>query len=676
MSNLTHLLRALSKPLAPAPASRPSEARPERLRLTLGQLAAQVANEPERPTTSRFTAPGVRAQDWQIQRDPHRIFGRTRPPVERSDDFRRVVALPRRAPLDLTSPEAKVFATEVTARFSNGATTCTCRADLQRPCIKHLNPVQAWALDEIANVGGILAPIATGAGKTTINILAPMAVPGCKLAVLLVPPNLQEQLGREYDAVSRHFRVPNLNLFGSIRGKLIIGRPVLHVVPYSRFSRADATTLLEQLQPDLVVADEAHKLRNPGTATTSRVLRYFAQHIETRACFWSGTLTTRSLRDYGHLSAIALKENSPLPLEPNVVEEWALALDAVADNSPPGVLYELCRPGEHVRDGFRRRLHDTPGVVATRESSVDVSLVITERKAPAIPPAVSKALSEVRKTNIRPDGEELVERMQVVECARQLALGFYYHWRFPRGEPEALIYEWFDARKSWARELRQKLERRGEHLDSPLLCRNAAERAWAETPYEGELPVWKAETWPAWRDIKDRVAHYTEAVWVDDYLARDAAEWAKKNKGIVWFQDIAFGRKVAELAGLPCYDGHAGSPRLVEQVNGKHLWREDGKRSVVLSVRQYATGTDGLQHRFHKQLVASPPSSGDTWEQMLGRLARIGQEEYEVLCEVYRHTEEMANAIDKAAREAKYVEETMGSYQKLRNADVAFPLDT
>lgn len=620
----------------------------------------------------RFSSPGVRAQDWQVQRDPVHRLGRSRPPVERSAELKRILALPRRPAVDLASPEARALAAEVTARHANGVASCDCREALGRPCIRHLNPTQGWALDEASRVGGLLAPVGVGHGKTLLDILAPMAVPGCKLAVLLVPPNLQDQLGREYDAVSRHFIVPNLNLHGHIRGKLIIGRPVLHVVPYSRFSRADSTSLLEQLRPDLVIADEAHKLRHPNTATTSRVLRYFADHPEARLCAWSGTLTARSLRDYAHLGALALKEGSPLPLEPNIVEEWALAVDPLEWNAPPGALYELCVPGEHVRDGFRRRLHETPGVVATRAGAIDAGLVISERKAPAIPAAVEQALVEVRRTNIRPDGEELVEKMQVVECARQLALGFYYHWRFPRGEPEALIYEWFDARKAWSRELRQKLESREEHLDSPLLCRNAAERAWSETPYEGDLPVWHAATWPAWRDIKDRVRHYTEAVWVDEYLAHDAAEWARKHKGLVWFADVAFGQKVAALAGLPCYDGQAHSPRLVEKVNGRDVWREDGKRSVVLSIRQYGTGTDGLQHRFREQLVASPPGSGDTWEQCLGRLHRIGQESDEVTCEVYRHTEEMAASIDKAVREAKYIEETMGTYQKLLHATVTF----
>jgi hypothetical protein len=71
-----------------------------------------------------------------------------------------------------------------------------------------------------------------------------------------------------------------------------------------------------------------------------------------------------------------------------------------------------------------------------------------------MPRVVAEALEAVRESKQRPDGEELVEATDVAACARQVALGFFYRWKFPRGEPVDLIDEWFGLRKVWAKVLR------------------------------------------------------------------------------------------------------------------------------------------------------------------------------------------------------------------------------
>ena len=86
------------------------------------------------------------------------------------------------------------------------------------------------------------------------------------------------------------------------------------------------------------------------------------------------------------------------------------------------------------------------------------------------------------------------------------------------------------------------MQEHGEHLDSPFLCAQAAVRALNH--YQGDLPVWHSETWSSWVAVRDTVEHETEAVWVDDYLAIDAAKWAKEHNGIVWYSHDAFGQRV------------------------------------------------------------------------------------------------------------------------------------
>ena len=154
----------------------------------------------------------------------------------------------------------------------------------------------------------------------------------------------------------------------------------------------------------------------------------------------------------------------------------------------------------------------------------------------------------------------------------------------------------------------------------------------------------------------------TEAVWVDDYLARDAAAWGRDNRGIIWYVHTTFGEKVAEISGLPIHRGGKDAE--------KRIKAERGDRSIIASIGSHGEGRDGLQYLFHQQLVANPPVSRATggaalWEQLLGRLHREGFKWDEVDTWMYRHTREMREAWDRAQELARYVTGTMGSYQKL-----------
>ncbi len=578
-----------------------------------------------------------------------------------SDDLDRIVYLPRRvAP---AGPRADAMIELMTARLAQPG-TCRCKA-LGRPCPTRLKLTQAWALYEIGLYGGLLGPIGVGEGKTALNLLAPLVLdPPCRLAVLLVPPGLVGQLRDEYIAWSGHFRMPSMVLpAGAGQFLLDPALPVVHVLPYSRLSRPDATDRLEQLAPDTIIADEAHRLRHADTATVARVRRYVDAH-KPRVLAWSGTLTSKSLRDYAHLSAWSLGERSPLPLEHRVLEEWAEVLDPSDWPSPPGKLLRLCNPGEHVQAGFRRRLLETPGVVAsTDRDDLAASLTLIERDPGQVPAEVRTALARLDASWTRDDGEELVDAASVAACARQVSCGFFYRWVFPRGESRALVEEWLAARKEWHKELREKLKRRQEHLDSPLLCAKAALRAWSGD-YDGDLPAWKADTWPRWRAVHDQVKPQTEPVWLDDFLVRDACAWARKEHGVVWYEHDAYGRAVADRLGVPL---HGGGPNA-----GALILAENGKRSIVASIKAHGTGRDGLQHRFATQLVANPPASGAGWEQLLGRLHRTGQQADEVEAHLYRHTDSVRGAFDNALAQAHYIQSTLGNRQKLLIAGRAF----
>lgn len=421
---------------------------------------------------------------------------------------------------------------------------------------------------------------------------------------------------------------------------------------------------------DGVVVSNCHNVRRKDAARTKRFMRHFQQHHETRFVGLSGTLTSRSLEDYAHLAKIALGEGSPLPLHWPTVEEWAGAIDAERPNklaSPIGALKKLCNDGEHVREGFRRRLVSTPGVVASEQGSVGNSLVLSVRDV-KLPQSIADALSHVRLTWQRPDGEELTDAMTKAAVCRQLASGFYYRWIWPRGESKEVIRAWLEARKEWHKELREKLKYSREHLDSPLLLTRAAIRwhdGFVEVDENGkrqEYPphtrhplTWDSQSWLRWKATKDTAEPQTEAVWLDDYLIHDAIKWAFQEPGLIWYDHSAFGEKLASLSDIPFYGpGTEASEKILQ---------EKGTRTVIVSTKAHGTGKN-LQS-WHRNLFTHMSSSGKDHEQAIGRTHRYGQKADEVTVDYYLHTPELQEAWKQAENDARYIQATTGVQQKL-----------
>lgn len=537
--------------------------------------------------------------------------------------------------------------------------------------------MQAWALQEAEAMGGLLGPIGVGHGKTILDLLTAMVVKDCRVAVLLLPPNLKAQLLEvDWNFYGQHWKLPNL-----AGGKWFHpGRPLLHVVAYTELSSARNSDLLSRIRPDTIICDEAHSVRNRGASRTKRFLRYLNEHPEVRLFCWSGTLTSRSLKDYAHLANHALREGSPTPSSYPIVEEWAKALDPTDFRSPGGALLKFCSEGQGVADGYRSRLVSTPGVVTSPDSGgCNASLVISElhTKAPA---SIQVHLDILEKTAERPDGEQLVDELSVARTARELACGFYYRWRWPRKEPEPVIKKWLEVRKEWHKEMRERLQHSGEFMDSPLLLTKAAMR-WHDgyvvidrdaegnevnrrmippKSKSGPYPVWPSKWWPEWRATRDTAQPETVPVWVDDYLVRECVAWLKKGPGLLWYEFKAFGQAVQDACireqvhAVFCGPGDEGSQQVLALT---------GRESCIMSIKAHGTGKN-LQ-MFNRNLVANPPSDGGAWEQLLGRTHRTGQQADEVTCEVFRHTEAMRGAVEKARTLSEYIEGTFGARQIL-----------
>lgn len=566
--------------------------------------------------------------------------------VQESHELKRILEIPRR-PSGYVSEEngVKTPYPDLTELYRRPGGTMK------------LWPIQSALLFEAPHVGGAMGPIGVGHGKALITLLLPAAMKA-RMAVILIPPALRDQtMSHVIPEMNKHWKLPLANL---------------RVIAYSEISNARSADILEEINPDLIIADEAHMLKNRSAARTKRFLRFMKEHPGCRFVPLSGTITRKSLKDYQHLSELALTKYSPLPRNWSDLNDWSEAIDVSDDPMPPGALRKLCTEEEcsrlddpevtvneakkhaaheAIRAGFRRRLVETPGVVATEEGALGTSLVIQGLR-PLVPTTVDDALNKLRR-RWEIAGEELTDALAVSRVGRQLSAGFFYRWVWPNGVADT---EWLEARAAWHKEVREilKLSRKG--LDSPLLVESAVRR--------GE---YRSDTYQAWLEVKPRYnpTPPREAVWLSEFLVDESVKWAQKHAtktepAILWFAWSELGEKIAKKGGYPFFGGGPTASRDLALVNAKKT------PVIVASIRAHGTGKN-LQ-AFSQNLIANPPSAGADWEQLLARTHRPGQEADEVTAHVFLHTTEMAGALESALADARYIEQTQGQKQKLNYA--------
>ena len=168
--------------------------------------------------------------------------------------------------------------------------------------------------------------------------------------------------------------------------------------------------------------------------------------------------------------------------------------------------------------------------------------------------------------------------------------------------------------------------------------------------YSGPLPVWRTQHLEAWREIEDKVQPVQGTKWLHTYLAEDAVRWGQQ-PGIIWYENTAWGLKVAELGGFPFYDGGKDA----------EIQAEDGHRTIVASIEAHGTGKN-LQAFNRALATGSGPSD---WEQLLGRLHRQKQQAPEVVFDVYLHTPEIRSLFTFAQTRARETHEKIGKMERL-----------
>src|SRR5690606_11983538 len=128
--------------------------------------AATTPAEPERPKSlalSVISDMGLQQVAGEIDPIDAAINSWSGPPVQDSDDLRRILALPRRS-LNPNDPRAAEAWTAHLRRERSDPCDCDQRWGARDPktgavipgsgCIRKLRPIQGWALEEASNAGG------------------------------------------------------------------------------------------------------------------------------------------------------------------------------------------------------------------------------------------------------------------------------------------------------------------------------------------------------------------------------------------------------------------------------------------------------------------------------------------------------------------------------------------
>jgi len=573
---------------------------------------------------------------------------------------------------------------------------------------------QVEALLTFDRLGGLFGPIGVGFGKTFITLLcAALAYErGARKIALYVPPNVYEQLvTRDIPQARRDlvlFGMPFIFLGGEPskrrRALTTSNRRGCYVMPYSQLSTRDASFLLDGIEPEVIIADEAHNLKNLGSARTKRMKHFIegeGHHPQFVAL--SGTITMKSVMDYWHLLTWCLGTGSCLPLTHNLAYEWALVLDSETQSrqqdrqrtANTGPITHLCRwarqqPGcpaevnetlRGFRAAYRFRMQHTPGVVGTPATEIGTSLVMQTDAAPLN--ETTKPLLDlmdlVTHKWLTPQQEPIEFALHKYKWLYELTAGFWHRLRWPSPEEyvkhrervtveqaASLIErakEHHEAQKLYHGELGKWLRRQHvKGLDTPFLVANhIARHRRAPDKHALRVPGLVAALYEEVKDLdfEGRPERVREPQRVCDYKIKHAVSWADEHKvGIIWYHHNAIGDWLIEAlreAGhdpLYCHAGAAGNKRILDSKG----------RLAVASIQAHSTGKN-LQFHTRQHVVQWPRSAKDV-EQMLGRLHRMGQEADELVVHMNHTLDFDFMVLASSLSDALYIHQTGGGRQK------------
>ncbi len=565
---------------------------------------------------------------------------------KKSSEMDRIVGLPRVADI----PD------DIVEKFSE-------RVLLPTATWKSLNQTQVAALLAYIRFGGLLGAIGVGVGKTAISFkIADLAyTKGLRKMILLIPANTVEKTAYELPELRQEISMNYpIHVLGKQpkkkRQKLSKEDSGLFIMSYSQLSLGDTDELLENIKPELFITDEAHNLANIKTCSAAkRIKRYMDAKPKTEFCGMSGTLTSKGLHDYAHLSHWALKDTSPIPRIWSEVDEWNEALGTTfaqhvfqrcfaplikwARSNYPGEDFNSSEVAS-LRKAFNYRLSTAPGSIASKGSSATASLLI--QNVPVKSPEsyagwdkIEQYMHQVQEYDMAPDGSEIMYPIHKFRYMHQLSAGIHLELYWPSldtirnrrqcDKPLAMELlerskEHHDAHKKYSSELRKWLQETNfSGMDSPMLVGLNMHHYGSRDVGEDLYIKWKYMKSLEFKEMLDRDAR---AHRVCDYKIQAALAMAKKLKKscIFWVYHQEMGvwlYQVMKEAGLPvlhCPATSKGNMYMLDKSN-KDMF-------MVASIHAHGTGKN-LQH-FKNAYYVQFMRSATQGEQSLGRLHRQG----------------------------------------------------
>jgi hypothetical protein len=503
-----------------------------------------------------------------------------------------------------------------------------------------LRPVQAIALYELMQIGGMFGPIAVGRGKTLLSFLAAIVLQA-RRPVLLLPASLIEKTLHERQLLVEHWRLPTN----------------LQIISYERLGRVNYADKLNCIEPDLIIGDEIHRLKSARAGVTRRVKRYMQEQPDTKFVGMSGTVMKSSIRDFSHILRWCLKDASPLPRTEDEVRMWADALDLKVNpvaRCRAGALFLLGPrpptpdPLSAARQVFQKRLQDTPGVVAAGLDEGYTGSIHIRGLEYECSNVTDEHFKNIRETWVTPCGYAFSEAVELWRHCRSLALGFHSTWVPPA--PAA----WREARRVWASFVRETLSS-SLTLDTELAVAQAVDAK--------RLP---GAALAGWRAIRDTFKPNPTPVWHDDSALKVCERWMGEYKGIVWTEHVEFGKELASRTSAPYYGADG-----IDAKTGLSIVYVKGGAPIIASQQANSTGRN-LQN-FSANLITSPPGSALSVEQLLGRTHRDGQLADEVTVDVLISCKEQLEAVEQARAGAEAVRDILGHNQKILLSNLDLP---
>lgn len=458
---------------------------------------------------------------------------------------------------------------------------------LRRKDHVQLFPMQAAALGCLYELGRCSTVASLGTGKTLVSALAPTLL-SSKRPVFLNYARLLDKTRWEFKQLCPDWRVCEDYEFLSVE----------------KLSLANYADWLLRWEPDFICVDEAHSLSNAQGARFKRLMRFHEAHPRVPILLLTGTPGSESVRQYAHLQELLHGDASPLP------RNYELDLMAQAtDSEVRGIrraLGDLVRFSggvqslEAVRDGIGQRVARTRGNIYYRlPDGVDCSLYASAEKFDDA--QMDDFIVQAREFGTLPDGRVFEEIYDTSLIAKQLGLGFAKVLDPMPPEP------WAAARRAWGAYVRECVADESQQFDTPFQVSAAVRR--------GELD--DGGLYAFWREIEPTFTPVHKTEWFSLAAVQWCVDWAQREGGLVWTTMPTFGRKFAEISGLPFFhsNGQDANKGSIEQYPGG---------PACLSFSANCLGRN-LQDRWNKNLFVAPASSADSLDQAIGRTVRRGQ---------------------------------------------------